>query len=62
MRSLDEETMDGIRMEQLLKGVKKNWYWLTSKVSWWSISDDDWGKYHTVTTDGSTAAMSVYKE
>ena len=62
MGSLDEETLNGITVEQLLKGVRRNWCWLKSKVGWWAVPDDDWGKCDAMTNDGSTAAMLVYKE
>ena len=62
MGSLDEETLNGITIEQLLKTAKRNWCFLRSKVSWWSVPDDDWGRFETVTNEGYAAAISVYKE
>lgn len=43
--TLDEESLSGITMEQILGSARKNWCWLKEKVSWWNIPDDGWQRW-----------------
>ena len=45
MGTLDEESLSGITMEQILGNARKNWCWLKEKVSWWNIPDDGWQRW-----------------
>ncbi|KAF2669192.1 S-adenosyl-L-methionine-dependent methyltransferase [Microthyrium microscopicum] len=61
MGSLDEETLNGVALDKLLKNTRKHWTQTKSKVSWWDIPDDGWAKYEGMSNQVTEDAMHVYK-
>jgi hypothetical protein len=53
MGTLDEESLSGITMEQVLLGARKNWCWLKEKAGWWNIPDDGWQRWEKGSSIGA---------